>query len=207
MEDIWGYTPDEIRPFPALSYQIAAVFGAASPTAESRRQHRCSTPATRCSSSPSRRRAAGLARRRRPRSPALRVRAAADADRVGGLDHRTRRLDAGVLLPGVVPALRPLARRRPAPRLRLVGGVVRGGAALEAEHRDRSARAWWPTTCSCAAQPAATDVGVAAALPAVRRADRRLPGAALRAVRRGRPREHAQRPAAARVRDGRRPCT
>jgi hypothetical protein len=33
MEDIWGYTPDEIRPFPALSYQIAAVFGAASPYA------------------------------------------------------------------------------------------------------------------------------------------------------------------------------
>jgi hypothetical protein len=33
MEDIWGYTPDEVRPFPALSYQIAAVFGAASPYA------------------------------------------------------------------------------------------------------------------------------------------------------------------------------
>jgi hypothetical protein len=33
MEDIWGYTPDEIRPFPALSYQIAAIFGAASPYA------------------------------------------------------------------------------------------------------------------------------------------------------------------------------
>ena len=33
MEDIWGYTPDEIRPFPALSYQIAALFGAASPVA------------------------------------------------------------------------------------------------------------------------------------------------------------------------------
>ena len=33
MEDIWGYTPDEIRPFPAVSYQIAAVFGAASPVA------------------------------------------------------------------------------------------------------------------------------------------------------------------------------
>ena len=33
MDDIWGYTPDEIRPFPAVSYQIAAVFGAASPTA------------------------------------------------------------------------------------------------------------------------------------------------------------------------------
>jgi hypothetical protein len=33
MEDIWGYTPDEVRPFPAVSYQIAAVFGAASPYA------------------------------------------------------------------------------------------------------------------------------------------------------------------------------
>ncbi len=33
MEDIWGYTPDEIRPFPAVSYQMAALFGAASPYA------------------------------------------------------------------------------------------------------------------------------------------------------------------------------
>lgn len=33
MEDIWGYTPDEIRPFPAVSYQIAAQFGAGSPVA------------------------------------------------------------------------------------------------------------------------------------------------------------------------------
>lgn len=31
MDDIWGYTPDEIRPFPAVSYQIAALFGPASP--------------------------------------------------------------------------------------------------------------------------------------------------------------------------------
>jgi hypothetical protein len=32
-EDIWGYTPDEIRPFPALSYQITALWGAAAPEA------------------------------------------------------------------------------------------------------------------------------------------------------------------------------
>ena len=31
MDDIWGYTPDEIRPFPAVTYQIAAWWGAASP--------------------------------------------------------------------------------------------------------------------------------------------------------------------------------
>jgi hypothetical protein len=31
MEDIWGYVPDELRPFPALSYQLAALFGPASP--------------------------------------------------------------------------------------------------------------------------------------------------------------------------------
>lgn len=31
MDDIWGYTPDEIRPFPAVSYQVAALWGAASP--------------------------------------------------------------------------------------------------------------------------------------------------------------------------------
>jgi hypothetical protein len=31
MDDIWGFTPDEIRPFPALSYQIAGIFGAGWP--------------------------------------------------------------------------------------------------------------------------------------------------------------------------------
>ena len=33
MDNIWGYTPDEIRPFPAVSYQIAALFGAGVPFA------------------------------------------------------------------------------------------------------------------------------------------------------------------------------
>lgn len=33
MEDIWGYLPDEIRPFPALSYQITALGGEAAPEA------------------------------------------------------------------------------------------------------------------------------------------------------------------------------
>ena len=31
MENIWGYVPDEIRPFPAATYQLAAWFGAGSP--------------------------------------------------------------------------------------------------------------------------------------------------------------------------------
>ena len=31
MDDIWGFTPDEIRPFTALTYQVAAAFGPASP--------------------------------------------------------------------------------------------------------------------------------------------------------------------------------
>lgn len=30
-EDIWGYVPDEIRPFPAVSYVVASWFGAATP--------------------------------------------------------------------------------------------------------------------------------------------------------------------------------
>ena len=30
-EDIWGYVPDEIRPFPALSYVVMSWFGAAAP--------------------------------------------------------------------------------------------------------------------------------------------------------------------------------
>jgi hypothetical protein len=33
MDDIWGFTLDEIRPFPAVTYQIAALWGAASPVA------------------------------------------------------------------------------------------------------------------------------------------------------------------------------
>ena len=33
MDDIWGYTPDEIRPFPAVTYQLAAWWGAGSPVA------------------------------------------------------------------------------------------------------------------------------------------------------------------------------
>jgi hypothetical protein len=31
MDNIWGYTPDEIRPFVAVTYQVAARFGAGSP--------------------------------------------------------------------------------------------------------------------------------------------------------------------------------
>jgi hypothetical protein len=31
MDRIWGFTPDEVRPFPALSYQLTALGGAASP--------------------------------------------------------------------------------------------------------------------------------------------------------------------------------
>ena len=31
MDDIWGYTPDEIRPFPALTYQLTALGGIVSP--------------------------------------------------------------------------------------------------------------------------------------------------------------------------------
>jgi hypothetical protein len=31
MDDIWGFVPDEIRPFPAVSYQLTALGGAASP--------------------------------------------------------------------------------------------------------------------------------------------------------------------------------
>jgi hypothetical protein len=33
MENIWGYLPDEVRPFPAASYQLTALRGAASPVA------------------------------------------------------------------------------------------------------------------------------------------------------------------------------
>jgi hypothetical protein len=32
MDDIWAYVPDEVRPFPALSYQLTALGGPVSPT-------------------------------------------------------------------------------------------------------------------------------------------------------------------------------
>jgi hypothetical protein len=34
MDDIWGYTPDEVRPFPALTYQLAAAMTPGSPVAD-----------------------------------------------------------------------------------------------------------------------------------------------------------------------------
>jgi hypothetical protein len=34
MDDIWGYTPDEIRPFPALTYQVSAALTPGSPVAD-----------------------------------------------------------------------------------------------------------------------------------------------------------------------------
>ena len=34
MDDIWGYTPDEIRPFPAMTYQLAAALTPGSPVAD-----------------------------------------------------------------------------------------------------------------------------------------------------------------------------
>jgi hypothetical protein len=34
MDNIWGYTPDEIRPFPAVTYQVAAALTPGSPVAD-----------------------------------------------------------------------------------------------------------------------------------------------------------------------------
>ncbi len=157
MEDIWGYTPDEIRPFPAVSYQIAAVFGAASPDANHvvniavpRRQR-----AAACS--PSRRRAAGLAAWRRPRSPRCCSRSCRcrPSRWRGSPDASTRCRRASSWRRSCTScAGAPTAR---APRLRLVGGVVRGGAAVEAEHRD----------------PRAVPGGLRPARRAVSRCDRR----------------------------------
>ena len=42
MDDIWGFTPDEIRPFPAVTYQLAALWGADVDGGEPRPQHRAS---------------------------------------------------------------------------------------------------------------------------------------------------------------------
>ena len=92
MENIWGYTPDELRPFVALTYQVAAQWNAGSPIPAASRQRRaaCRQRAAR----------AGDRRARRRIDPAVcrdsrhGVRRSADADRIGGLGHRPRRFDA-----------------------------------------------------------------------------------------------------------------
>ena len=40
MDEIWGYYPDEVRPFPALSYQLTALGGPVSPLLHHVAEHR-----------------------------------------------------------------------------------------------------------------------------------------------------------------------
>ncbi len=186
-EDIWGYVPDEVRPFPALTYQFAGVFGAASPVANHVINvlfHLANALLVFAIA----RAAAGL-----PPGPAafgaLVFARPADADRVGGLGDRPRRLHAGVLLHGVVPAVRAVAVPAPGGPLLVVSGLVLRRALHQAEHRHAPAgpRAG---RLDAARPPAQALVGVAAAVRAVRPDDRRFPRPALCALRRGGAREH-----------------
>ena len=40
MDDIWGATQDEVRPFPAVTYQLAAIWGATSHRRQPCDEHR-----------------------------------------------------------------------------------------------------------------------------------------------------------------------
>ena len=127
-----------------------------------------------------------------PRWPALDLRAAAGAGRKRRLDHRPRRLDAGVLLHGVVPV-----RTR-------AGASAAGGRGTRRLSFCSSSRcsASRPRSRWCATL-VAYDVLVKGErkglrptrgrVRAVRRLDARLPCAAPRAVRPGGAREPAQR--------------
>ena len=183
MDDIWGDPPDEIRPFPAVTYQVAALWGAASPVAN--HVINIALSCGQCAARVPDRRDSGRLVARPGGVRGARVRHSADADRIGGLGHRARRFDARVLLPCVVPALCPLACPSPAVSLRLVGGGLLRRAVYQAEHGDAASRSF-AVRRDCCETSGASVMELAAALRAVRAADGRIPRSALCALRRSR---------------------
>ena len=134
MDHIWGYTPDEIRPFPALSYQLTALGGPVSPVLHHVLNIAACTRSTACWSWRSRGAPRPQPRRRGVRR--ARLRAAAGTHRERRLDHRPRGLDAGVLLSGDRSSPTWRLRQRAAARALYVG-VARAllrRALHQAEH-------------------------------------------------------------------------
>ena len=141
-EDIWGYVPDEIRPFPALSYSMASWFGAAAPGAEPHHEHRapCAQRAARdgdCAEAAAASALRAGGGRRRSCSSLLPIQAESVAWVTG-----PRRFAAGLLLLRVVPAVCAVdpaeggcqRHRRSRSRLPVVGRVLLRGALQQAEH-------------------------------------------------------------------------
>ena len=110
MDDIWGLRPGRDPAVPGAVVPVDGARRPVSPFLPSRAEHRDA-----CGERP-----AGDGHRVRPPGLSLPaamfagivVRAAAGARRERGVDHRTRRFDAGVLLPGVVSRVRARGYRR-----------------------------------------------------------------------------------------------
>ena len=108
-ENIWGYTPDEIRPFVALTYQLTGKWNPARPEL-----HHIFNIAMHVANALLVMAIARVSHRSVGRGGCLRrdcLFGPARAGRERGLDHRPRRLDADVLLPGDLSRLRALAAR------------------------------------------------------------------------------------------------
>ena len=134
-------------------------------------QHRASTPATRCSCSPSPSAPPGLSLPAAV-AAAIAFARAADADRIGGLGHRPRRFDAGVLLPGGVPAVLPVAHRaagRAVSRGRVAACFV---ALFSKQNTITLAPALVAYDIVLGRRPVRCPMGVAAAVRTFRAADR-----------------------------------
>ena len=132
MDEIWGYVPDEVRPFPALSYQLTALGGPVSPTL-----HHVLNILIHAANGLL---VMAIAFERRPawrsRGDVRRadVRAVAGSRRERRVDHRPRRLDAGVLLSRGVSCLRSLSPSDIATDVHLVGRAFLRGALYKAKH-------------------------------------------------------------------------
>ena len=190
MDDIWGYTPDEIRPFPARQLSDRGGVRRRLAGRQPRHQHRV----------PRRQRGAGPGRRaaRRPVWPRPRRRWPAWSSRCcrcrpsrwpGSPDAWTRCRRASSWRRSCCSCA-GAARARGA----TTAGRSRWCAVAllqQAEHGDPGAVPGGLRPAWSGGERPRSDVDLAAAVPPLRRADARLPGAALRPVRRSRAREHA----------------
>ena len=132
MDEIWAYVPDEVRPFPALSYQLTSLGGPVSPILHHALNiliHAANGLLVMAIA----RRAAALGVRAATFAGA-RLRAASRSYRERRLDHWTRRLDAGPLLSGVVSRLRVFPATGITSSVRLVARPLLRRAVHQAEH-------------------------------------------------------------------------
>ena len=193
MDEIWGHVPDEVRPFPAVSYQLTALGGAASPflhhvlnialhaanglvvLAIALRVARLSLPA------------ATLA-------AAIFVLLPVHGESVAWITGRVDSMPALFYMAGVL-GLRAMAGRRVAVArlVRAVAGDAVRRRCSPSRRRSRWSRRWRRGTCSTIGWPAALWPRIRAYLPFALMTAAYL-ALRLRAVRPGRAREHARTP-------------